>query len=120
MAKTAFQGAPVSLAGEFIKVGAQAPEFSLVKGDLSSFTQNDIKGKYALLNIFLVWIRVYVQLQYANSTSWQPKWKIPLFWQFRKTFLLRRDVSVQLKELKMLFHFQTTDILLILEKNMVY
>lgn len=52
MAKTAFQGAPVSLAGEFIKVGAQAPEFSLVKGDLSSFTQNDIKGKYALLNIF--------------------------------------------------------------------
>lgn len=42
MAKTAFQGAPVSLAGEFIKVGAQAPEFSLVKGDLSSFTQNDI------------------------------------------------------------------------------
>lgn len=50
--KTAFQGAPVSLAGEFIKVGAQAPEFSLVKGDLSSFTQNDIKGKYALLNIF--------------------------------------------------------------------
>ena len=27
MAKTAFQGAPVSLAGEFIKVGAQAPEF---------------------------------------------------------------------------------------------
>ena len=41
MAKTAFQGAPVSLAGEFIKVGAQAPEFSLVKGDLSSFTQKD-------------------------------------------------------------------------------
>lgn len=52
MAKTAFQGTPVSLAGEFVKVGAQAPEFSLVKGDLSSFTQDDIKGKYALLNIF--------------------------------------------------------------------
>lgn len=52
MAKTAFQGAPVSLAGEFIAVGAQAPEFSLVKGDLSSFTLADIKGKYAILNIF--------------------------------------------------------------------
>lgn len=52
MAKTAFQGAPVSLAGEFIAVGAQAPEFSLVKGDLSSFTVADIKGKYAILNIF--------------------------------------------------------------------
>lgn len=52
MAKTAFQGAPVSLTGEFIAVGAQAPEFSLVKGDLSNFTLADIKGKYAILNIF--------------------------------------------------------------------
>lgn len=52
MAKTAFQGAPVSLAGEFLAVGAQAPEFSLVKGDLSNFTLADIKGKYAILNIF--------------------------------------------------------------------
>lgn len=49
---TAFQGTPVSLAGEFVKVGAQAPDFSLVKGDLSSLTLADVKGKYALLNIF--------------------------------------------------------------------
>lgn len=52
MAKTAFQGTPVSLAGEFIQVGAQAPEFSLVKGDLSTFTLADAKGKYVILNIF--------------------------------------------------------------------
>lgn len=52
MAKTAFQGNPVTLAGEFVKVGAKAPEFSLVKGDLSSLTLADVKGKYAVLNIF--------------------------------------------------------------------
>lgn len=52
MATTTFQGSPVSLAGEFVKVGAQAPDFSLVKGDLSSFTLADVKGKYTLLNIF--------------------------------------------------------------------
>lgn len=52
MAKTAFQGTPVTLAGEFVQTGVQAPDFSLVKGDLSSFTQADVKGKYALLNIF--------------------------------------------------------------------
>lgn len=52
MAKTAFQGSPVTLAGEFVQVGAQAPDFSLVKGDLTSFTLADVKGKYALLNIF--------------------------------------------------------------------
>ncbi|WP_300728402.1 thiol peroxidase [uncultured Bacteroides sp.] len=52
MAKTAFQGTPVSLAGNFVAVGTQAPDFSLVKGDLSSYTLADAKGKYVLLNIF--------------------------------------------------------------------
>lgn len=52
MTKTAFQGNPVSLAGEFIKVGAQAPAFTLVKNDLSNFSLADAKGKSVLLNIF--------------------------------------------------------------------
>ena len=52
MAKTAFNGNPVALAGTFIEKGAIAPEFSFVKGDLSNFTLSDAKGKYALLNIF--------------------------------------------------------------------
>ena len=52
MATTLFQGAPVTLAGEFIQKGAQAPDFSLVKGDLSSFTLADAKGKFVVLNIF--------------------------------------------------------------------
>lgn len=42
MAKTAFKGAPVTLAGEFVKVGTSAPEFTLVKGD---FKQLYIKGR---------------------------------------------------------------------------
>lgn len=52
MAKTAFKGAPVTLAGEFVKVGVKAPEFTLVKGDLSNCTLADVKGKYVVLNIF--------------------------------------------------------------------
>lgn len=52
MAKTAFNGNPVSLAGEFVQVGAQAPSFSLVKGDLENYTLADAQGKYAVLNIF--------------------------------------------------------------------
>lgn len=52
MAKTAFKGVPVALAGNFIQTGVQAPEFSLVKGDLSSFTLANVKGKAVLLNIF--------------------------------------------------------------------
>lgn len=52
MTKTAFQGNPVTLAGEFVKAGAQAPGFTLVKNDMGNFTLADAKGKYVLLNIF--------------------------------------------------------------------
>ena len=52
MATTAFKGAPVTLAGDFVKVGSQAPQFSLVKGDLGNFTSADAAGKNILLNIF--------------------------------------------------------------------
>lgn len=52
MSKTAFQGSPVELAGEFVKVGAQAPAFTMTKGDLSSLSLKDEEGKYVILNIF--------------------------------------------------------------------
>lgn len=52
MTKTAFKGNPVSLAGEFIKTGVQAPTFTLVKNDLSNFSLDDARGKFVLLNIF--------------------------------------------------------------------
>lgn len=52
MAKTAFKGVPVSLAGEFVKVGSPAPEFTLVKGDLNDYTLENGKGSYLILNIF--------------------------------------------------------------------
>lgn len=52
MAKTAFKGNPVNVAGEFVKVGAVAPEFTFVKGDLSNYTLKDGKGKFLILNIF--------------------------------------------------------------------
>ena len=52
MTQITFQGNPVNLSGEFIQAGAQAPDFSLVKGDLSEFHLADNKDKYLLLNIF--------------------------------------------------------------------
>lgn len=52
MATTKFKGNPVKLIGEFIQVGKVAPDFELVKSDLSSFSLKDLKGKTVLLNIF--------------------------------------------------------------------
>ncbi len=52
MAKTAFKGNPVKTAGTFVKAGHQAPDFEMVKGDLSIYKLNDGKGKFLILNIF--------------------------------------------------------------------
>ncbi len=52
MAQVAFKGNPVKMNGELPKVGAQAPDFQLVKTDLSSASLADYKGKKVILNIF--------------------------------------------------------------------
>lgn len=52
MATTKLKGEPVSLVGEFVKVGSKAPDFELVKTDLSTLTLDDFKGKRVILNIF--------------------------------------------------------------------
>lgn len=52
MATTNFKGQPVKLIGEFIQVGKVAPDFELVKTDLSSFSLKDLKGKNVVLSIF--------------------------------------------------------------------
>ena len=50
MATTNFKGQPVKLIGEFIQVGKVAPDFELVKTDLSSFSLKDLNGKNVILN----------------------------------------------------------------------
>ena len=52
MATTHFKGTAVNTNGELPKVGSTAPNFSLVKNDLSTLSLTDLKGKRVLLNIF--------------------------------------------------------------------
>lgn len=52
MATTKFKGEPVKIIGEFIKVGSAAPDFELVKTNLSSFSLKELNGKNVILNIF--------------------------------------------------------------------
>ena len=47
-----FKGILVTLVGSFVTPGTMAPDFSLVKNDLSEYTLNGNKGKYVVLNIF--------------------------------------------------------------------
>ena len=47
-----FKGIIVTLLGTFVTPGTQAPDFNLVKNDLSEHTLTENKGKYVVLNIF--------------------------------------------------------------------
>jgi len=52
MAKITFKGNPVATVGELPKVGANAPDFTLTKNDLSPLGKKDLAGKNVVLNIF--------------------------------------------------------------------
>ena len=52
MSETKLKGNPVHLAGEFPRKGVKAPDFTLVKGDLSTLSLSELKGKTVVLNIF--------------------------------------------------------------------
>lgn len=52
MSKITFKGGEVNTSGELPKVGVQAPDFCLVKSDLSEASLSDFKGKKVVLNIY--------------------------------------------------------------------
>ncbi|WP_066962287.1 thiol peroxidase [Microbulbifer sp. Q7] len=52
MANITLKGNPVTTVGELPAVGSDAPAFTLVQGDLSEITLDDLAGKRVVLNIF--------------------------------------------------------------------
>lgn len=52
MAQVTFKGSPIKTAGELPEKGSAAPDFTLVKQDLSETSLADYKGKRLVLNIF--------------------------------------------------------------------
>lgn len=52
MASVTFQGNEVETVGVLPAVGASAPDFTLVKSDLSEVTSGELLGKNIILNIF--------------------------------------------------------------------
>ena len=52
MAEITFKGNPIHTTGTLPKVGTPAPDFKLVKTDLSPMSLSEFKGKKVILNIF--------------------------------------------------------------------
>ena len=52
MAKITHGGAPVNTSGNLPAIGSIAPDFKLVKSDLTNLTLSELKGKKLILSIF--------------------------------------------------------------------
>lgn len=52
MAQINFKGNPIHTEGDFPQVGSNAPEFQLIKADLSEAKLADMAGKKVIFNIF--------------------------------------------------------------------
>ena len=52
MAQVTFKGNPIKTADSLPKVGSTAPDFKLVKADLTPMSLSDFKGRRVILNIF--------------------------------------------------------------------
>ncbi|HAM10426.1 MAG: lipid hydroperoxide peroxidase [Bacteroidetes bacterium GWE2_41_25] len=52
MAKLTLKGAPVTISGNLPAIGSKAPDFKLVKSDLSYLKLSELKGKKVVLSIF--------------------------------------------------------------------
>lgn len=52
MAQVTLQGNPFRTVGELPALGASAPDFTLVKTDLSELTLKELRGKRVVLNVF--------------------------------------------------------------------
>lgn len=77
----------MQIAGEFVKAGAAAPDFELVKTDLSTLSLKDLRGKQVILNIFRASIRAFAPRRCVSSTNSRRSCRERSCWPFRKTCL---------------------------------
>ena len=52
MSQITFKGKPIETVGRLPDIGSKAPDFTLVKGDLSEVSLKDYQGRKLILNIF--------------------------------------------------------------------
>ena len=64
-----FAGGPITLVGPEIKVGQQAPDFTVLSNDLQAKTLKDFEGKVKLSPLFLPLIQAFVMLKLVGSTK---------------------------------------------------
>ena len=66
-----FAGGPITLVGPEVKVGQQAPDFTVIGNDLQAKTLKDFEGKVKVISVDLPLIQAFVTLKLVGSTKMQ-------------------------------------------------
>lgn len=67
-----FKGNPITLIGPELKVGDQAPDFTLSKNLVEDASLKDFAGKIKLISVVPSWILAYAMRKLVVST-WKPE-----------------------------------------------
>ena len=65
-----FAGGPITLVGPEVKVGQQAPDFTVIGNDLQPKTLKDFEGKVKVISVVPL-IQAFVTLKLVGSTKMQ-------------------------------------------------
>ena len=69
MAQITLKGNAIQTIGELPAKGTKAPDFELIKNDLSKVSLKDFAGQRLVLNIFQAWIPAPAPLRFVSSTN---------------------------------------------------
>ena len=108
MAKLTLEGAPVNTSGNLPAIGSKAPDFNLVKSDLTNLKLSDLKGKKVILSIFPSQETGTCSASIRKFNKLAAGKKDVMVLGFQKIFLLLISVSVNQKGLQMLLPFRVT------------
>ncbi len=95
MATITLKGNTINTIGQLPQIGTQAPDFTLVKNDLSKSSLSDYKGSNVILNIFP---SIDTGTCAASVRQFNEEAK---YFVYQEIYLLPRRDSVVPKELKM-------------------
>ncbi len=110
MAEITFKGGPVTLVGQEVKVGDQAPDFTVLTNSLEEKSLADMKGKVTIISVIPSIDTGVVMHKHAVLTKKLQSLEMSTSTQSVQTFHSRKRAGAALTELTKWKHCLTTEI----------
>lgn len=110
MAEITFKGGPVTLVGQEVKVGDQAPDFTVLTNSLEEKSLADMKGKVTIISVIPSIDTGVCDAQTRRFNEEAAKLEMSTSTQSVQTFHSRKRAGAALTELTKWKHCLTTEI----------